>query len=309
MDFVLGKVKFPITAVKKDLVPKGISFINNNDVAENILLGALNNMSVLLQGQAGVGKTTIIKWLTQETYNNYYRVQLNGTVDTDMFVGKWILKNGDMYWIDGALTKAMKNGYWLVLEEINSCLPEILFVLNQVLDDDRMLVLEDKDGEIVKPHKDFRLFATMNPTEDYAGTKELNKALIDRFSIMINIDYPDDETEREIIYLRAGINNNLISSIKEVKVDVLDRMLEFANKIRKKNKKGELLFNCSTRQLINWAKTLKYFDIKKGAEITILSKADNEERKLIRDILNVKFRDGECAVEQVVIDETLSEII
>jgi len=301
MEFVLNKVKFPISEIKKDLVPTGIFFINNNDVAENILLGILNNMPVLLQGQAGVGKTTIIKWLAQETQNSYYRVQLNGTVDTEMFVGKWILKNGDYWWMDGALTKAMKNGYFLVLEEINSCLPEVLFVLNQLLDDDRILVLEDKDGEVVTPHKDFRLFATMNPTDDYAGTKELNKALVDRFPIMINVNYPEEETEKQIICLKAGIKNNLISSIKEVKVEVLDRMIEFANKIRKQYKSGYLLFNCSTRQLINWAKVLKFMDIKKGAEITIVSKADEGDRKSIRDILDIKFRDGECAIEQEII--------
>ena len=308
-DFIINNISFPINKTENELVPTGISFINDNDIAENILLGAKKEMPVLLQGHAGVGKTSIIKWLAQQTGNAYYRVQLNGTVDTDMFVGKWVLKNGNMEWLDGALTKAMKQGAFLVLEEINVCLPEILFVLNQVLDDDKMLILEDKDGEIVRPHKDFRLFATMNPTDDYTGTKELNKALVDRFPIMINIGYPSKETEKKIICLRAGVDDNLVSNFEDVKVKVLDRVVAFAGKVRRKYLSEELLFNCSTRQLINWVKILEFVDIKKGAELTILNKADEEDRKLIKDVLNIMFRDGESAITKEIKDETLGDII
>ena len=96
-------------------------------------------------------------------------------------------------------TMAWKYGFRIVLDELNSALPEILMILHPALDDRRILVLDEKSGEVIPRHPNCRIFATMNPTEDYAGTKEMNQALVDRFAGQIIVDYPDARKERAII--------------------------------------------------------------------------------------------------------------
>lgn len=296
--FKLDNVSIPINtrhtndnSLGKPLVPSSIEFVQHNKgFAREILLGVIKNMPVLLQGPTGCGKTSTVKWLAQQTNNAYLRVQLNGSADTDIFIGKWILQDESMQWIDGALTRAVRHGYWLLIDEINAALPEVLFALHQILDE-KLLTLEEKDGEIVKPHPDFRVFAAMNPSSEYTGTKELNRALIDRFPIILNINYPETKIEKEIICLHSGLNKKLKGGFSSK--PVIDRMLEFALKVRENYIAEEMLFNCSTRQLINWAQLIDSIGIKNAAKITILSKAEQEDEDKMKDILNSLFRDDE----------------
>jgi midasin (ATPase involved in ribosome maturation) len=121
-----------------------------------------------------------------KTNNGLRRVNLNGATTVDEFLGKMLINEQGTYWVDGVLVSAMQAGDWILLDEINACLPEIAFCLHSLLDDDRMVVLMEYDGRIVRPHPDFRLFASMNPSEEgrYSGTKTL-KSLLDQFPIVI----------------------------------------------------------------------------------------------------------------------------
>ena len=101
---------------------------------------------------------------------------------------------------------ARRYGFRIVLDELNMCLSEILAVLHPALDDRRILVLDERNGEVISRHPNCKIFASMNPTEDYAGTKELNQALIDRFAGQIIVDYPDARKERAIILSHKKVN-------------------------------------------------------------------------------------------------------
>lgn len=153
-----------------------------------------NNLPVLMIGDTGCGKTTIVRELAQRKGIELYRLNLTGQTGVDEFLGKWLASpEKGTYWLDGLLIKAMKEGKWLVLDEINMALPEILSALHSLLDDDRKVVMKEFDGSTIYPHPDFRLFATMNPEDEYAGTKELNKAFLSRFPVVMNIPYSPNE--------------------------------------------------------------------------------------------------------------------
>ena len=158
---------------------------------EKLAYGVANNLPVLLIGETGVGKTLAVRYLAWKTNNGLRRVNLNGATTVDEFLGKLLINEQGTYWVNGVLVDAMLSGDWILLDEINACLPEIAFCLHSLLDDDRMVVLMEYDGRIVRPHPNFRLFASMNPSEEgrYGGTKTLNEALLDRFPIVIRMDY------------------------------------------------------------------------------------------------------------------------
>lgn len=310
--FKLGRVEVPINNTKGPFVPKGTLFTpdkNELSLGELILLGVKNNLPVRLVGPTGCGKTAIIKWLAEQTGNGYRRLQLNGTTDIDSFVGKWLINKEGTYWEDGVLVQAMQEGLWLVLDEINAALPEVLFALQSVLDDDRMLVIAEKGGAIIKPHPNFRVFATMNPPDKYVGTKDLNKALIDRFVVSLPVDYPNPNLEKKIINQHTKIGLKL--GTESGNSSFISRMVEFANVLRKKEKDNEILFSCSTRQLINWASLINDIGVKEAAKIVILNKAEEEDIQKINDELNKYFRDDENipggALEKV--DKDADEVV
>lgn len=234
-------------------------------------LAADNNLSVLLIGETGSGKTSMIQAKAEERKQKAIRFNLTGETTVDEFVGKYVLRGGETVWEDGILLKAMKEGLWLIVDEINVALPEILFVLHSLLDDDKHVVVAQHETETVTPHKNFRFFATMNPTDEYSGTKELNKAFKSRFQCILMVEYPNNKIEMEIIKHHVpSIDTNLVT-----------KMITVANKIRAMKQKEEIFFTLSTRDLIQWAKlTTLTGDIETGFRNTIQNKANGDGEKI-----------------------------
>ena len=297
--FKIGNTEVPINTRESDLIPEEDLFIvdkDNEDAIEKVLKGVEKNYPVLLTGPTGCGKTSMVKYLAYKTNNAYRRVQLNGSTGVDNFVGRWLINSQGTYWQDGILTEAWRKGEFLLLDELNAALPEILFVLHSIMDGDKALILDEKDGEVVKAHPDFRLFSAINPSEDYAGTKELNKALVDRFPIVLKVNYPEAKKEMHIVTAHTKMKDEKLNNpdgSPSRKASILRRMVEMANVLRDKSNNSELGFACSTRQLIYWGSLISDYGVKKAAEITIINKADDEDGKVIRDEMNKYFRDDE----------------
>lgn len=207
-----------------------------------IKLAIEHNLPALLIGDTGTGKTSLIREQAINLGKQLTRFSITGETTVDEFVGKYELEKGETVWKDGVLLDAMKNGKWLVADEVNVALPEILFVLHSLLDDDRMITVSNHLGEVVKPHEDFRFFATMNPPEEYAGTKELNKAFQSRFSIVLQVHYPKPAIETKILVDKAGVS-----------AEDATKMVDVANALRKAKKDDKVFFTCSTRDLLHWA--------------------------------------------------------
>lgn len=195
-----GSIEIDILPDKGEFVPKLMPYEDHDKILESIAYCINMDIPVLLIGETGVGKTAAVRNIAAETNHNLRRVNVNGSMTAEDFVGQLLVDKTGTYWKDGVLTECMRNGYWLVIDEINAASSEILFVLHSLLDDDRYIVLTDHpDREIVRAHPNFRIFATMNPPERYSGTKEMNKALLSRFGMTLTIGLPPEDIEYGVI--------------------------------------------------------------------------------------------------------------
>jgi len=178
----------------------------------------------LLIGPTGVGKTSLPRRIAYSTKRPYMRVNFAEGIEQENLLGHIeINENGETVWVDGVLTKAVRDGYIFVADEVNAMDPDIAFNLHPLLDDDRFLLLTMKDPEgddtsiRVEAHPDFWFVGTMNRGIEYTGTKELNAAFMRRFPVKIIMTYPKPEVERKIIMLRVeGINDIVVTNIVEV---------------------------------------------------------------------------------------------
>lgn len=194
-------------------------------------------LPILLVGETGVGKTTIVSEIAKKRGYTLVRLSLNDQVGREDLIGKFGLEGGSTKWIDGPVLDAMRKGYWVVLDELNSARPEVLFALHGLLDDERSIVLQEKDNEKVKAHNAFKLFATINPVS-YHGTKNLNQAFTSRF-VIIDINVLPPEKEVELLKEKCKI------------ADVgYDTLIAFAHALRKLKSEGQIEYFCSTRDLI-----------------------------------------------------------
>lgn len=212
-------------------------FISDSNL--NLLKACVSgNNAALLIGETGTGKTTILRELAKEHKKELVRISVNGSMGVEEILGKWLVNSGTTVWQDGLLTMALRKGHWVVMDEINAALPEILFVLHSLLDDDRKIYLAEKDNEIVRPHAEFRFFAGMNPSEEYAGTKDMNKALISRFAAVLNVDVLDQVGEVKLLMKKGASTEHATN------------LVNLATKLRQYKAKDMIFYFCSTRDLV-----------------------------------------------------------
>lgn len=225
-----------------------------------------NKDFVLLIGDTGCGKTHLARNLAYQNNLPYMRVNLNGATTPEDLIGQWIpnpnpgVDTAKYVWQDGVLTKFMRQGGVFVVDEINMAPADILSMLHSVTDDERRLVLTQKDGEVIIANPNFWLVCTMNP--DYEGTKPLNLALKDRFRI-IPLGY-SDRVER--------------------KLSIDEKMLEVAQKLRDSDE--ITMTPVSTRDLI------KYRDdqIKYGESIArafFINNFDITEQPVVKEVMEL----------------------
>lgn len=244
--------------------------------------------NLLLTGGTGAGKTSQILQLAARINQPVLRANFNGETRLSDFIGKMHVIDGETRWIDGILPLAMKNGYWLLLDEIDFADPSILSLLHPVLEDNPVLVLKENDGEVIKPHKDFRIFGTANSigamqdkAGSYGGTNQMNEAFIDRWQVILVPALPEKE---EIKVLKAKVEG--------IKTVWVKRMVEFANKVRN-NKLENFEFasdSFSTRRLIAWAKKSALLGSPiLGAKLAWLDKMSASDQEIIKRILETHF--------------------
>lgn len=215
--------------------------------------------NVLLIGEKGCGKSAMARAFSAYKELPYFRINLDGMITSEDLLGQWVRAGNDWAWSDGVLTMAMRHGGVLVIDEINAGSPEVNFVFQSALDDDRQIILRNKDNEVVKAHENFLVIATMNP--DYEGTHPLNEALEDRFDIVLEVGY-DEKIEERIIK-----DKNL---------------RELAKRIRKMHRKGEVSKTISTRTLVQFQDNMEIFGTDFAIQ-AILGKFEKEDRQAIEE--------------------------
>ncbi len=164
--------------------PRNIGETLDTVILENAVRDRQN---ILLIGETGTGKSHVLRLTAYRLGLPYVRVQLYDAISPEDLFGSWIPSGkGGFAWQDGVLTHFMRHGGMFVADELNGAKPGANFVFHSITDYERRMTLTQKDGEVIYAHPDFVFCATMNP--EYEGTKPLNKALFDRFSIVLEYD-------------------------------------------------------------------------------------------------------------------------
>jgi len=211
--------------------------------------------NVLLVGPTGAGKTAIVKYLAHLTQNSLRRINLNDMTDiTEIIGGYKPNEQGRPEWHDGIVVEAMRKGQWLLLDEINLADPAILERMNSLLDDDRYLVLTEKNNEIVKSHENFRVFATMNPSS-YAGRKKLSAAMMNRLH-KIWVDGLEPQEMVEIMKIKTDLDDKTLLQMAMFHQTIAD-MAEH-RQIGKRD--GPYPF--TLRDCLKWIKRINHFKAK-----------------------------------------------
>lgn len=182
-----------------------------------IIRGAIKaDVPVLLEGHTGTGKTFMIMKLAKEMKKTLHVINVSGELTVDSILGQQTLLDGSVHWRDGVLTTAMKNGDWVLFDEMNTALPEVLTVINGVLDDSRAVTLPNAENERVCAHKDFRFIGTQNPSSgQYAGTGRLNDALLNRM-IKVTVGYMNTREEVEALKTHASMSDTSIVALVSI---------------------------------------------------------------------------------------------
>jgi cobaltochelatase CobS len=250
---------------------------------DDIVLDILENKRVMLIGHTGAGKTSFIEQVAARARYGVLRSNMNGQTTAGDFVGFWTVKGGETIWVDGVLPTAMREGLWLIVDEIDFAEPSILAALTAVLEPQGRLVLKEKGHEIVEPHPDFRLFATANAVGAmsrfrhlYQGANLMNEAFLDRWRVY-RIDYlsPDEEADVLVRTLAPYMTRSLADTLAGIAAECRAAFL-----------REDLSSAFSTRRLIDWAELmLRTGDPERAAEPAIYAKVAPEDAAFIRTIV------------------------
>jgi len=240
------------------------------------------NMPTLLRWETGTWKTTTVKFLAKEKWKTLVRINLNWQTGREELLWKYVLEDWATKWQDWPLMLALKKGYWVLLDEINAALPEVLFTI-QALTETRNwqlwdLLLAEKDWEVITPHKDCRIFATSNPW-DYLGTKDFNMATLSRFIVIdvLPLWYSDEQT----------LLRERFPKVKEEDIEILQRAAE---EIRKLKRNEEISLYVSTRDLVQACDLIKeWLTVNNSFTVAVTNKSQShaETSIIVRAVWSV----------------------
>ncbi|PON47074.1 Midasin [Parasponia andersonii] len=195
------------------------SYILTKSVRENLRNVAraifIKRYPVLLQGPTSSGKTSLVRYLAAITGHEFVRINNHEHTDLQEYLGTYITDaSGNLVFHEGVLVRAVRNGSWIVLDELNLAPSDVLEALNRLLDDNRELFVPELQ-ETVKAHQDFMLFATQNPPTVYGGRKMLSRAFRNRF-VEIHVDEIPEGELSTIIEGRCKIPESYAKKMVDV---------------------------------------------------------------------------------------------
>ena len=253
-----------------------------------ILAGFAYNRRVMVTGYHGTGKSTHIEQVAARLNWPCVRINLDSHVSRIDLVGKdaIVLQDGKQIteFRDGILPWAYQHNVALVFDEYDAGRPDVMFVIQRVLEASGRLTLLDQ-SRVIRPHPAFRLFATANTiglgdtSGLYHGTQQINQAQMDRWSIVTNLNYLPHDNEVEIILSKV----KSFGKTDEGR-DAVNKMVRLADLTRNAFINGDLSTVMSPRTVIIWAENAEIFnDIGFAFQLTFLNKCDELERSLVAE--------------------------
>jgi len=275
-------------AKKNQYVPdldKNYKFDRDTTLA--ILSGFSFNKRVLIQGYHGTGKSTHIEQVAARLNWPCVRVNLDSHISRIDLIGKdaIVIKDGKQIteFKEGVLPWSIQNPVALVFDEYDAGRPDVMFVINRVLESEGTFTLLDKN-KVIKQNSNFRLFATTNTiglgdtTGLYHGTQQINQGQMDRWNIVTTLNYLDFDKELEIVLAKKKNMNNTKGKEK------ISNMIKVASLTRKGFIAGDISTVMSPRTIIHWAENSEIFkDTGYAFRITFLNKCDDLEKNIIAE--------------------------
>ena len=273
---------------KNEYVPEiDKSYKFDRDTTLAIISGFSYNKRVLVQGYHGTGKSTHIEQIAARLNWPCIRVNLDSHISRIDLIGKdaIVLKDGKQIteFKEGILPWSIQNPVALVFDEYDAGRPDVMFVIQRVLESEGNFTLLDKN-KVLEQHDFFRIFATTNTvglgdtTGLYHGTQQINQGQMDRWNIVSTLNYLPFDKELEIVLAKNKSLNN-----KDGK-ELLSNMIKVADLTRKGFINGDISTVMSPRTVLHWAENTGIFkDQGYAFRITFLNKCDELEKKIISE--------------------------
>jgi len=274
----------------------------DRDTTLAILSGFNYNKRVIVHGYHGTGKSTHITQVAARLNWPCVRVNLDSHISRIDLIGKdaIVIKDGKQVteFKEGVLPWSIQNPIALVFDEYDAGRPDVMFVIQRILESEGSFTLLDKN-KVIKQNDYFRLFATANTiglgdtSGLYTGTQQINQAQMDRWNIVTTLNYLSLEKEMEIILAKNKNLNNLKGKEK------ISNMIKVASLTRKGFIAGDISTVMSPRTVLHWAENIEIFkDIGYAFRVTFLNKCDEVEKNIIAEYYQRCF--GEDLPESMV---------
>ena len=258
-----------------------------------ILAGFADNRRVIIQGYHGTGKSTHIEQVAARLNWSCVRINLDSHISRIDLIGKdsIVIRDGKQIteFQEGMLPWAYQNPVALVFDEYDAGRPDVMFVIQRILESDSKLTLLDQ-SRIINPNRFFRLFATANTvglgdtSGLYHGTQQINQGQMDRWNIVTTLNYLNNTEEEEIVLSKNKKLNN-----KEGK-EIIHCMVSTADLTRSGFINGDISTVMSPRTVITWAENYLLFnDIEYSFKLAFLNRCDELERSVIEEYYQRSF--------------------
>jgi cobaltochelatase CobS len=262
-------------------------YLFNKETTLAILAGFVHNRRVMITGYHGTGKSTHIEQVAARLNWPCIRINLDSHISRIDLIGKdaIVLKDGKQIteFKEGILPWSYQHNVALVFDEYDAGRPDVMFVIQRILESSGKLTLLDQ-SRVIRPHAAFRLFATANTvglgdtTGLYHGTQQINQAQMDRWSIVSALNYLPHAQEVGVVLSK----NKSYSNDKGKKV--IGNMVRVADLTRNAFMQGDLSTVMSPRTVITWAQNAEIFaDVGFAFRLTFLNKCDELERAIVAE--------------------------
>ena len=259
----------------------------DHDTTLAILAGFAHNRRVMVQGYHGTGKSTHIEQVAARLNWPCIRVNLDSHISRIDLIGKdaIVLRDGQQVteFREGILPWALQNPTALVFDEYDAGRPDVMFVIQRVLEVEGKLTLLDQN-RVMRPNSYFRLFSTTNTvglgdtTGLYHGTQQINQGQMDRWNIVCTLNYLPHDSELEIVLAKASAYDTTEGR------ETLSAMVDVAELTRTGFMNGDISTVMSPRTVITWAENAQIFgDVGVAFRLTFLNKCDEIERPVVAE--------------------------
>ena len=263
-------------------------YLFNRETTLAILAGFAHNRRVMVQGYHGTGKSTHIEQVASRLNWPCVRINLDSHISRIDLIGKdaIVIRGGQQVteFREGILPWALQSNTALVFDEYDAGRPDVMFVIQRVLEVSGKLTLLDQN-RVIRPHPAFRLFATTNTiglgdtSGLYHGTQQINQGQMDRWSIVSTLNYLPHDDEVNIIVAKSS------QYASDEGRETVSKMVRVADLTRNAFMAGDLSTVMSPRTVIMWAQNTEIFnDIGFAFQVTFLNKCDEMERPLVAEI-------------------------